>query len=104
MSLTLTHKPEFDDVWGKNYIVCFDVTFDASYPTGGEPIDAKDIGGGNILGMLQVNADADAADHQIRFVPSSSTAGNLQVNDSSGEVADTTDLSALTFRALFITY
>ena len=63
MALTLTHLPEFQfSIGGQLTFVVFDVTFDSSYPAGGEAVDAdKDLGFGAIAGMQVIGSNAVAA-------------------------------------------
>lgn len=62
MALTLTHLPEFQDVFGSTYVLVYDVTGDSSYPAGGEAVDPdKDLGFGAIIGAVIIGANAVAA-------------------------------------------
>ena len=103
MGLAFTHLPDDSDIWGKTTVQAYSIMFDASYPTGGEVVNASDIGGGDIRGVLFMDANAAAADYSFQYTPTSGILGKIQANDAAGEVANATDLSALTIKALFLT-
>lgn len=74
-----------------------DITFDASYPTGGEAIAATRFGFNEILTVQIENATGDAV-RTTRY--SRATGKLLAYAPGDAEVADTTDLSAVTVRAV----
>jgi len=78
------------------------ITFDSSYPTGGEAVQASDfnLNGIYFIGFGGFDADA-AAGYFPRFDIENS---KIEVHDYDSEVANTTDLSALEFTALVIGY
>lgn len=44
MAITIRHVPDGEDVWGRMRVRFTDVALDTSYPTGGYPIAASDVG------------------------------------------------------------
>ena len=60
MPLTYVHVDNGDGSWGQLRYKIWDVTFDNSYPTGGELVDAAQVGLQNIVGACCVGA-ADIA-------------------------------------------
>ena len=75
-----------------------DVTFDSSYPTGGEAITYASIVGlaAVLAGMWQI-----ASNLTTYLVHYDSTGGTLVVWDEDSEVTNTTDLTGLTVRMAF---
>lgn len=74
-----------------------DVTFDASYPTGGEALSANALGFGTIL---SVNAET-VQGSDVRSVAYDRTSGLLLAYAPGGaEVSDTTSLATVTVRLL----
>jgi len=90
---------------GLGETVAAQITLDSSYPTGGEPVTAKELGfrvGSRLHAM-----DLDCADgHVFEFVPDATLKDRGKIlafiqDGNAGklvEVADTTDLSAVTAR------
>lgn len=103
MALTLArvatqkHQPQ---AIGTLRTVLIDVTFDASYPTGGESLTPEMVGLVGILGGFPVSWTAAHAGYTVRL------AGDrvLVYDDEGDEIADTTDLSALVLRLLIVGY
>lgn len=56
-----------EDKWGKCRIMARDVTFDASYPTGGEALPPSMFGMEEITGVSIIGYDADAAPYVVRY-------------------------------------
>jgi len=72
-----------------------EITFDSSYPTGGEAITPANLGlTAKILGIIGMAHDADANLYVLRYDIDNS---KLLVENSGAQVANATDLSALTF-------
>ena len=44
MALTIANDKTANTVWGNKKVRVFDITFDSSYPTGGESLTASDLG------------------------------------------------------------
>lgn len=72
-----------------------DVTFDASYPTGGEPLTAANLGFASIL-AIHGEIVLGAAVREVAY--DRANAKLLAFAPGDLEVADTTDLSAVTVR------
>jgi hypothetical protein len=69
MSLTITRVRS--DVWGKTRAVVADVTFDSSYPAGGELVAKEALGMRTVVeGGQIVGGNAAAAAYLAHFVPS----------------------------------
>ena len=60
MAVKLT-PVDVSTVYGNKYIDTYDVTFDTSYPAGGEAILPKELGRGEILGAKILGGNAAAA-------------------------------------------
>jgi len=68
MAITLTRLKEGYNIEGKFQSQIVDVTFDSSYPTGGEPVAAKDIGLSIIHGARQIGAkNATSAGYVVQW-------------------------------------
>ena len=80
----------------KGYV---DVTFDSSYPTGGEAITYASVKGLNssLIGMWQIASNLTT--YQVFY---DSTGGTLVAWDEDSEAPNTTNLSSLTVRMRFI--
>jgi hypothetical protein len=82
-----------------------DVTFDNSYPTGGEPITAESVNLRRIrFGICSTKvptAVAAGANAEIVCLPQTDGTALLRVNTAAAEVANTTDLSALVGQCVF---
>lgn len=96
MGLTFTRVPEGEDTFGgKNKVMTMDVTFDSSYPTGGEVISAASFGFKILFGLAVLGQNTAAALYTFNY---DSQAGTLVALVGGSQVANTTDLSALTVR------
>lgn len=105
MGLTVS-KLSQDDI-GLGEIIVADVTFGSSYPAGGEPISARDLGfrvGSELRSVatsqegvraFEYEADANLGDRG-KFLVYEETAGVL------AEVSPGTDLSAVTVRVTVV--
>lgn len=69
------------------------VTFDSSYPTGGEALSASLLGLNVINTIISVGISTPAG--SVTSVVHDSTNGKLIANTAAAQVANTTDLSAL---------
>jgi len=75
-----------------------DVTFDASYPTGGEPLTAADLGLLTVDHTLTTVKTAGAGSvTAAKYIPSTS---KLVAYAAGAEIANTTDLSAVTVQVV----
>jgi hypothetical protein len=79
-----------------------DITFDSSYPTGGEAIAAADLKLATAIELL-IHAGGDADGNAHQFVHDR-TNGKILAYTAGAEVANTTDLSTLTPRFFFLGY
>lgn len=59
MALTLSNDKAANTVWGNKRVRVYDVTFDSSYPTGGESLTPADVG---LKKIEQVIPQGPAAD------------------------------------------
>ena len=59
--LTLVELPDDFDVWGRHNRFVYLATGDDDYPTGGYPIVANDVGGGDIRSVRVIGQNAAAA-------------------------------------------
>lgn len=86
-------------VMGDMKVAIADVTFDSSYPTGGEVLDTKLLG----LNLVHFAHVSNSAGYDVNYVPST---GKLLARVSAaaasafGEVANATNLSTLTIRVM----
>lgn len=102
MALTIAVKSKQDV--GNGEIVVADITFDTSYPTGGEPLTAKDLGFrvGSELWDVQTSQEGVRAFEWEQDANLKHTGKFLAYEEDGGgvlaEVADTTNLSAVTVR------
>lgn len=105
MSLTIGTADK--KVPGAEYVSIVDVTFDSSYPAGGEAVTAADFGLNTIRTVLPaVAVDPDTADNAlvVAFDHTNSKILLFWANNDGGadgpliEVADTTDVAAYTAR------
>lgn len=93
----LTIAPVKSYVTGDRRTVIADVTFDSSYPTGGEALTASDLG---LTGTLTyVNAAPAPTGH---VCPYDRTNSKLMAFNGTTEIANTTDLSTVTTRLMAI--
>lgn len=107
MPLTITAVDGAKSVSGTIREEFFDITFDDSYPTGGEALDAGDFGFISIYGIAPAGGNAvaiggnvhfDTANTKlmVQFAPDPGGAGGAA--EAFAEAPDTTDLSTYTFR------
>ena len=104
MALTITtssNGAEFErGVPGDMQYRVFEITFDSSYPTGGEPMAAADVGFSKIEFIAFSGGDGgyvfdyDFANSKVIVYRSAGSAAAL------GQVPNTTNLSAITTRAM----
>lgn len=96
MSLTITEVERRQSV-GNYFEKLVDVTFDSSYPTGGEPLTASDLGFGSVLSVVGDVLPSGA----VRYVAYDRTNSKLLAFDADGaQIADTTSLATITVRLL----
>lgn len=104
--MPLSIRKEGQSDTGKGEFVAVDITFGSSYPTGGEPINARDCK--FRVGSLLLEVNMALSGFLVRYLPDSTLKdrGTLQVFEEQGasgklqEVGNGTDLSAETGRAL----
>lgn len=98
MALTITEVAR--TVFGNKRVLLADITFDASYPSGGEPLTAATLGFTSIDRVLP--SVAVSATPEAIIVDYDESAELLiayrvdQIDDVLEEIPDTTDLSAFT--------
>ena len=105
MALTLAEVEEAQGVFGHLKAFAYDVTFDASYPTGGEELTPATVGLEEIIMVIPEMADTghivwyDRANSKLEawYSDHSESADGPLV-----EVANTTDLSTVDVRVLII--
>lgn len=78
-----------------------DVTFDSSYPTGGEAITPADLGMSNVI---DATCEVRAKGATVTNVYYDRTNAKLVANAAAAEVANTTDLSTVVVRVRAIGY
>jgi hypothetical protein len=76
-----------------------DITFDSSYPTGGEAITAANVGLHTLLGLIQVAVTGST--YNFFFDSTNSKIVGWIIN---AEITNTTDISAITAKFLAIGY
>ena len=112
MALTLSPVSGASTVWGNKRVRVYDVTFDSSYPTGGESLTASDVKLKKIefvLGSQVKNSDGTSA-HSVVYDYTNSKLVAHQFDGSAAgvqsfeEVANTADLSTFSGRLAFIGY
>lgn len=98
MALTITQKKRAK--MGNAYAVAADVTFDSSYPTGGEALAASVFGLNSIDIMLCETAGGymfqyDYANAKLKaFYPRAALTGSLAVAESAATLTGDTDVAA----------
>ena len=98
MALTFTEKKRAK--LGNAYAISADITFDSSYPTGGEALAASAFGLNNIDIMLCETASGymfqyDYANAKLKaFYPRAALTGSLVVAESAATLTDDTDVAA----------
>lgn len=95
MALTITPVRGARSVSGTIREEFYDVTFDNSYPTGGEAVTPRDFGLLSLYGIGSVGSNTAAIGYRLVFNTQTS---KLYVEDGGTEPNAATDLSALTFR------
>lgn len=96
-----------EDVWGSAKVRLVEVTFDASYATGGESLAAGDVALAEIIGVTPI---AGPAGYVISYDPTNETLvvygvqqdADAAVTDELDEEDAAADLSGLTVRLLVI--
>lgn len=84
-------------------LVVADITLDSSYPTGGEAVTANQLGGGSVVAAFLPPNDGivleyDRTNSKILAYWVDTTVDGAAM----GEVADTTDLSGVVSRGIFL--
>ena len=98
MAVTFTEKKRAK--LGNAYAVSADITFDSSYPTGGEALAASAFGLNNIDIMLCETASGymfqyDYANAKLKaFYPRAALTGSLVVADTAATLTGDTDVAA----------
>ena len=107
MALTVAHRSRSEDVSGRHRTRHVVVTFDSSYPTGGESFTPADVGLAE-FDIVLVSPDSNAAGgHTVQY---DYTAKKFKVYVEEAvaaggpllEIANATDLSTLVIRVLCI--
>jgi hypothetical protein len=98
MAVSVSVPTDGIDVFGKLRVRRGTVTFDSSYPTGGEAVTAGSFGLSEIEFLLVIGTRGSG--YVVEFVPSTSKLKALWVDTTVdgaplAEVANTTDLSAV---------
>lgn len=102
MAVSLSVPAATDDVWGRLRVRIGAVTFDASYPTGGEALAAGDFGLAEFVSVVPLPRPTGAASKRVvQWDPAAEKLVALQ-GDNDGvadgalvEVPNATDLSTL---------
>lgn len=110
MALSLTKIKS--DVWGTSRMNVWDVTFDNSYPTGGEPLTVADLGMSTQLFAVQCYVKGNLAAYEVTYDHTNSklkVSGVEQDADAAttepfDEENNTADLSSLVVRVMAIGY
>lgn len=95
MAVTAT-KVRHDDVHGNQRCTVTDVTFDSSYPTGGEPLTAADLGLREVQSAVATIKTPTAAATAIVSAVYDIANSKLKVNTIGAEVANATNLTTTT--------
>jgi hypothetical protein len=109
MALTITKVTGADTTFGNKRIKTRDITFDSSYPTGGEALTAADVGLTKIDNVLSVGTATNSAGtlaHNVRYDFTNSKLQAFEtgaaVDGPHKEATSTADLSAYSARLTFI--
>lgn len=114
MAVTLDLSPadaaRGNDIWGRRRIHLFEVAFDALYPTGGEVLGLAAAGVRDAANATVFVAQVGPVNAGYAFVYDAAndklvafwSDNNAAADSALIEVADTTDLSAVTVRLLVI--
>lgn len=106
MAVTVATVRNAGDVHGNQRITVTDVTMDASYVTGGEPVTAAQLGL-NFVHIAVGSLVSGAAGAAVEYVPLPQTDGSvlLRANAASGvQVANAVDLSSNVVRVVAFGY
>lgn len=110
LSISSVHPQASDDVWGRLRVAVRTVTFDDSYPTGGESFTPADVGLSEFL-FVDIQNDADGTlGFSFEYDYTAQTIVALGVEQDADaattepldEEDDTEDLSAVVVRVLCI--
>lgn len=89
------------DVWGKHHVRWATITFDSSYPTGGEAVTAANFELSELKNVLVTNPSID--DAAITSAIWDATNSKIIVIDEAGlQEGNTTDLSSTTLKVIAI--
>ena len=88
------------DVWGSHQVRWATVTFDASYPTGGEAVTAADFNLSEIKNMIVGMPDVGDTMAGLYWV--GSTSKIIAVEQDGAQVANTHDIDGRTVEVLVI--
>lgn len=89
------------DVWGSHQVRWVTLTFDSSYPTGGEAVTAADFQLAEIKNLIPGAPSID--DEALNSALWDATNSKIIVVDAAGaQEGNTTDLSATTLQAIVI--
>lgn len=109
MALTLTSpSPLADDVWGRLRVAIRTVTFDDSYPTGGESLTAADVGMAEIVGVIVLPDHSPAYSVTYDYANGKLVVSGVQqdadaaTTDPFDEEDDTADLDTLVCRVIVL--
>lgn len=110
MALTLTSVKK--DVWGTTRCHVWDVTFDNSYPTGGESLTGADLGLPHQVFLVVANSKGDDASYKVDYdyanellkVSGVQQDADAAVTEPFDEEDDEADLSGLIVRVVAIGY
>ena len=109
MALTIARITGADTTWGNKRVRVRDITFDSSYPTGGEPLTPADVGlkkieqavphgaARNTAGTLAVDVAYDATTAKLFAYETAATVATPHAEVGSGE-----SLATYTVRITFI--
>lgn len=108
VSVSTVTKGRSNDVWGTRQIGLFRVTFDSSYPTGGEAFDLKAYGfQGPAQAVFVAQRDPNNAQYVVQYDHDAEKLVAFWVDTTVdgaalAEVANTTNLSTLVVDVLVI--
>ena len=100
MPLTITPVAGAKSVSGTIREEFFDVTFDSSYPTGGEVVTPRDFGLLALYGISIVGGNTAAMPYRVVFncLPGAGNPLKLYVETAGAQVADNGSLAGVTVR------
>lgn len=96
MALTVTPVTQRQSI-GNYFEKIVDVTFDSSYPTGGEALTAATLG---FASILSVTADPIAGTTVRTAVYDRANSKLLAYDPDGGQIADTTDIATISARLI----